>query len=314
MLTMRATILLPEQLSLFEIACAIELFALPRPEFSSWYTTRVVSYENAPINGLCNTQFVCEHINRLPECELLVIPCYPVENTAVNEVMAEDILQHVQKGGRVISFCSGTFLLAELGLLEGRIATTHWQYAATFQSRYPHIPFKDDILYVYDGTLGCSAGSAAGIDLGIEVIRQDFGYAVANSVARRLVLPAHRNGGQSQFVSPATPNTLSSLSSALEWAVTHLADHPTVEDMAQKAHMTRRTFDRHFIKQFNMTPLNWLQDRKIETAQRLLETSDFNLDRIAELSGYKSAITLRHNFKQRLTISPIEYREQFKQA
>ncbi|MEM0911384.1 MAG: DJ-1/PfpI family protein, partial [Pseudomonadota bacterium] len=175
---MRVIILILEQLSLFELACAVELFALPREEIEGWYTTRIVSLSDTVFDGLCNTQFTCEQVHALQACDLLVIPSFPVATKTVNEKVRKEVLNHYDAGGRIISFCSGSFLLAELGLLQGRVATTHWRYADAFKARFPHVEYKEDILYTYDGKVGCSAGSAAGIDLGIEVIRQDYGYKI----------------------------------------------------------------------------------------------------------------------------------------
>lgn len=309
---MKVTILVLEKLSLFELACAVELFALPRDEFTSWYQTTIVSFNQSVFDGLCGSQFVCQQVGDLPPTDLLVIPSFPVNQVKINEQVKAAILNHYYAGGRIISFCSGSFLLAELGILNGRIATTHWRYAERFKSRFKHIRYQDDILYTYDGQIGCSAGSAAGIDLGIEVIRHDFGHHVANSVARRLVLPAHRSGGQTQYVEKPLKLTKSSLSQSLDWAVANLTAQLTIADIAKHANMTRRTFDRQFKQHYNMTPLTWLLERKIELAKALLEDSCCSIEAVAEQAGFESAVTLRHNFKKYLSISPTEYRLRFK--
>ncbi|XOV78698.1 MAG: helix-turn-helix domain-containing protein [Aestuariibacter sp.] len=309
---MRATILVTEQLSLFELASAIELFALPREEFEHWYTTKVVALKRASFNGLCETQFHCEKVVHIPASDLLVIPSFPVGKIDIDAHLQNEVLKHYERGGRIISFCSGAFLLAELGLLDGRVATTHWRYADRFKSQFPHINYKDDILYQYDGVIGCSAGSAAGIDLGIEVIRQDFGYDCANAVARRLVLPAHRNGGQAQFVEKPIVKTKSNISQTLDWAVLNLSPELTISDMARNANMTRRTFDRQFKKHYKMTPLHWLLERKVDKARQLLESTNYSMEQLAQLSGFESAVTLRHNFKKCLSISPMDYRLRFR--
>lgn len=307
----QVTILLTNQLSMFEFSSALELFALPRPELDPWYETRVVSLIRSSYPALGSTVVHCEHISRLPEAELLVIPSYSIEPQAVSKTLVEAVREHHARGGRTISFCSGSFLLAEAGLLDGRVATTHWRYAEEFQRRFPGIRFDGNILYAYDGTVGCSAGSSAGIDLGTEVIRQDFGHRVANSVARRLVLPAHRSGGQSQFVEKPISYRPTSISRAMDWAVRNLSRDVGVEAIAAQANMTRRTFDRQFRKFYNMTPAAWLAERKLEVAKGLLETTDSPIEQIALQSGYESAVTLRQNFKKSLSISPSEYRQKF---
>ncbi|MEW9799728.1 GlxA family transcriptional regulator [Alteromonas sp. CYL-A6] len=305
------TILLTNQVSMFELSCALELFALPRREFDSWYTARVVSLTSDSFPSLCNTVFKCEQVSQLPHSDLLIIPSYSVQFSDSHQVIVEQVRKHSMGGGKTISFCSGAFLLAESGLLDGRVATTHWMYADLFQKRFPHIQFKPDIIYQYDGVVGCSAGSAAGIDLGIEVIRQDFGHKAANTVARRLVLPAHRSGGQSQYVEKPVSLRPSSISKALEWAVQNLSSDLSIEDIASKASMSRRSFDRNFKKNYKMTPGEWLTERKLETAKKLLETTELSIEQVAVRSGYDSPITLRQNFKKTLSTSPTNYRMSF---
>lgn len=308
---MKVTILVLEKLSLFELACAVELFALPRDDIKAWYTSDIVSLNQTTFDGLCSTQFICRQVESLPKCDLLVIPSFPITTKKIDKTISTEILNHVNLGGRIISFCSGSFLLASLGLLDGKEATTHWQYAQEFKSRFPKVSYKEDILYTYDGLIGCSAGSAAGIDLGIEVIRQDYGHKIANTVARRLVLAAHRSGGQLQFVERPISKTKSTLSSSLDWAVLNLTPELSISDIANKANMTRRTFDRHFKKHYNMTALDWLSHRKLEVAKSLLESTNASIEQIAGQSGFESAVTLRHNFKRYLSISPREYRNLF---
>ncbi|MEO2266738.1 helix-turn-helix domain-containing protein [Pseudoalteromonas sp. YIC-656] len=309
---MKVTILLLEKLSLFELACAVELFALPREDISDWYQTKIVSLSNSTFEGLCSSHFTCEHVNQLEPCDLLVIPSFPVEAQTIDDTIRQEILKHFNAGGRIISFCSGSFLLAALGLLDNREATTHWRYSDEFRARFPGVIYREDILYTYDGVIGCSAGSAAGIDLGIEVIRQDYGHKIANSVARRLVLPAHRSGGQAQFVEKPLETAKSVLSNTLDWAVLNLTPQLSIADIAAKANMTRRTFDRQFIKHYKITPLHWLMQRKLDVAKTLLESTQHPIEHIAEQSGFESAVTLRHNFKKYLSISPREYRGRFK--
>ena len=307
----RVVILLTESLSLFEYACATELFALKRDEFTQWYETDTVSMSHSQYEGLAGTVLHCRQVKQLPDCDLLIVPSFPVNVQSVSPVLINALQQHHARGGKIISFCSGAFLLAAAGLLDGRTATTHWRYASAFQSRFPHITFREDILYHYDGQVGCSAGSAAGVDLGIEVIRQDYGHHAANIVARRLVLPAHRSGGQSQFVAKPASTGSSGLARSLEWAVKNLTHTLTVEDIAAKANMTRRTFDRHFRKHFNVTPQVWLTQRKIEIAQQLLEGSALNIEQIALQAGYENSTSLRINFKKYVSVSPSQYRQQF---
>lgn len=308
---MQVTILLSEQLSMFELASALELFALERPEFELWYQCELVSFGQSKYSGLCGINLEVKQVDQLPKADLIVIPSYPVKQTNLSNELRQQLLDHYHNGGRLISFCSGSFLLAQLGLLNGREAVTHWRYKEQFKSRFPHIKLNEEVLYRYDGKIGCSAGSAAGIDLGIQVIRQDFGFEKANKVARRLVLPAHRNGGQAQFVEKAVTKHESQLSATLDWVVKNLNPDINITDLANKANMTRRTFDRHFKKHYQMTPQRWLIERKLESAKALLETTDYGIEKIAILSGFDSSVTLRHNFNKYLSVSPSLYRSTF---
>lgn len=309
--SVKVTILLLEQLSMFELASALELFAMERPEFELWYQCQLVSYGKSKYSGLCGFNLEVKQVEQLPQSDLIVIPSYPVKQTNISNELRLQLLSHYHNGGRLISFCSGSFLLAELGVLDDREAVTHWRYKEEFKNRFPHINLNEDVLYQYDGIIGCSAGSAAGIDLGIEVIRQDYGFEKANKVARRLVLPAHRNGGQAQFVEKALSKHKSQLSETLDWAVQNLTSDINITDLANKANMTRRTFDRHFKKHYHMTPQNWLIERKLENAKVLLETTGYSIEKIAILSGFDSSVTLRHNFNKYLSISPSLYRATF---
>jgi AraC family transcriptional activator FtrA len=307
------SILAYDKVSLFELACAVELFAIPRPEFAQWYQTDVVTFSESPLSLVSNLSFTCKTVTDLDHTDLLIIPSWPVEQVEVDPVLSETILKLYSRGGRIVSFCSGSFLLARLGLLNGRTATTHWRYADEFKQQFPAVGYVDDVLYVHDGQIGCSAGSASAIDLGIEVIRQDFGFEFANAVARRLVLPAHRTGGQKQYVEKVVNQDKNHFSSALEWAATNLDSELSIDQLAQRANMTRRTFDRRFRQTFNQTATQWLILQKLDLAKGLLESSNENLERIATNSGFNNAITLRHNFNKYLAISPSRYRDQFRQ-
>jgi AraC family transcriptional activator FtrA len=196
-------------------------------------------------------------------------------------------------------------------LLDGRRGVTHWRYADEFKSRFPLTEYVENVLYLYEGKIGCSAGSSAAIDLGIEVIRIQYGYQIANQIARRLVLAAHRNGGQSQFVEAPIPKQTSHFSETLDWAIQHIEQSIEINQLADKANMTRRTFDRHFRKTINMSPKEWLIQQRLERAKTLLESTGQNIEIIAHHSGFETAMAMRHNFRKYLGVSPSIYRKQF---
>lgn len=306
----QVAILIDEGAALFELGCAVELFALPRPEIPNWYQSEVVSFSNQPLSATGGLLIQPKVVSSLSGYEMLIIPSWPI-NRAVPEIISVELKRFYQAGGKMISFCSGAFLLGEIGLLDGRRGVTHWRYADEFKARFTSTEYVDDVLYLYEGNIGCSAGSSAAIDLGIEVIRTQFGYQIANQVARRLVLAAHRSGGQSQFVETPVPKETSYFSETLDWAIQHINQSIEVNQLADKANMTRRTFDRHFRKTINMSPKEWLIYQRLERAKSLLESTDQNIEVIAHHSGFETAMAMRHNFRKYLRLSPSSYRNQF---
>jgi len=233
----KIAILAHPNVALFELACAVELFALPRPEFTEWYASSVVSFQHEPIQTDGSMSISVGQITSLSPFDTVILPSWPSSKTDIPKKLRTELNKHHKQGGRILAFCSGAFLLAEIGLLKNREATTHWKYASTFKQRYPEISYLENVLYSFDGQVGCSAGSSAAIDLGIELIRHDFGYEAANSVARRLVMSPHRQGGQSQFVETPVMKTNNQFAVALEWAMKNLNTTITVDQLASRANM-----------------------------------------------------------------------------
>ncbi|WP_395373609.1 helix-turn-helix domain-containing protein [Marinicella sp. W31] len=305
-------ILTHQNTPLFELGCAAELFMTNRPEIENWYQAEVISFENQPINvGHSSIQLLLKQVSSLRDYDFLIVTSWPVSHPHINSLLKQEVLALFARGGRIISLCSGAFLLAETGLLDQHKATTHWRYASDFKRRYPQVHYVDDHLYVYDGRIGCSAGSAAALDLGLQVIREDFGYHICNSIARRLVIPPHRQGGQSQFVEAPVVKHNNHFTETLDWANRNISKRIHVDDLAQKANMSRRTFDRKFRSSLNMSPKDWLIQQRLKQAQHFLETTSNSIETIASQSGFDNALTLRHHFRQRLGTSPSEYRKQF---
>jgi transcriptional regulator GlxA family with amidase domain len=213
----------------------------------------------------------------------------------------------------MVSYCSGAFALAAAGILDGRPATTHWMYAADLARRYPAVHVVPDVLYVDDGQVLTSAGTAAGIDLSLHIVRLDHGSDVANLVARRMVVPPHRDGGQAQYVDvPVAPvEDTVVLGPTLDWIVDHLAEPLTVEAMAAHAMVSPRTFARRFRAVTGTTPLQWLLLQRVAHARRLLETTGLPVERIADASGLGSAANLRTHFQRVVGTSPTTYRRTF---
>ncbi len=307
----RVAILTYNGAALFELGCAVELFGLPRPEFPSWYECDVVTFNSGSLAMTAGVQLKCKVVQNLDDYHMLVVPSWPVGGDEIPANLITAMNRFHATGKRIISFCSGAFLLGELGFLDGREATTHWRYSDQFKSRFPAVYYMDDVLYVYDGPIGCSAGSSAAIDLGIEVIRKDYGYQVANQVARRLVMAAHRSGGQSQFVETPLLEIPNQFAQSLDWALSNLTAAIDINTFAIQANMSRRTFDRKFRSTFNVTPKEWLTAQRLNKAKQLLECESCSVEKVAELSGFDNAITMRHHFRKSVGVSPKQYRNQF---
>lgn len=300
----------------FEFACTTEIFGLPRPEFGAgWYRFETCSIGGRRVNGQYGTSLsVTGDLERLAKAGTIVIPGWQGIDVDVPEVLREALRAAYSRGARLVSICSGAFVLAATGLLDGKRATTHWRYAEALRRRYPDVQVDPRVLYVDEGQLLSSAGSAAGLDLCLHLVRRDFGADVANRVARRLVIAPHREGGQAQFLErPVDRRERGPLAAVLERLQRQLDQPITVADMAGWAAMSERTFMRRFRASTGMTPGDWLTDARMTRARELLEHSDLGIDEIARRAGLGAATTMRHHFRQRLGLSPTEYRARFSQ-
>jgi AraC family transcriptional activator FtrA len=253
-------------------------------------------------------------LERLAAAGTIVIPGWQGIDVPV-PVETLEALRHAHgRGARLLSICSGSFVLAAAGLLDGKRATTHWRYAEALQSRYPQVRVDPDVLYIDEGRILTSAGSAAGLDLCLHLIRRDFGAGIANQVARRLVIPPHRDGGQAQFLDrPVDQRERGPLSIVLERVQRRLHLPITISEMARWAAMSERTFIRRFRAATGMTPGDWITCQRIGLAKDLLERSSFAIEQVAARSGLGTSTTMRHHFRKRIGLSPIEYRKRFSQ-
>ncbi len=301
-------------LCMFEFAVAAELFGLERPELGvDWYDFEVVSMDAAPLRTLGGLQLTgAGGPDRFEDAGTIIIPGWCDCAKPPPQQLIDSLVRAHANGARLMSICSGVFVLAATGLLDGASATTHWRYIDELRTRYPAIDVRPDILYVDNGSVLTSAGSAAGIDLGLHLIRRDYGPEIANEVARRMVVPAHRDGGQAQFIQrPVAAEDDVSISQTLEWAREHLGEPLTVKDLADHARMSQRTFARRFHEATGATPHRWLTLNRVLRARDLLETTSHSIERVAELSGLGSAANLRHHFERELHTTPSRYRRTF---
>lgn len=301
---------------IFELAVPCEVFGYPRPGLAdSWYDFQLC----APPGTRTAAGFspsTSYGLDRLAEADTVIVPaCRSVHDEQPGELVAA-VATAYERGARIVSLCSGAFVLAAAGILDGRPATTHWLYADLLARSYPKVKVDASVLYIDDGDILTSAGTAAGLDLCLHIVRSDYGAAVANTLAKRLVMPAHRPGGQAQYIDPDMPSTAGTdqLAPVLDWAQQRLHQPLTVDDLAAHAHLTPRTLIRRFRSATGTTPMKWLQQLRINRARELLETTDLPVDRIAERTGLGSPANLRHHFTRTVGTPPSSYRRAFRTA
>ena len=298
----------------FEFGVAVELFGLPRPEMGEgWYRFATAAVEPGELRGLGGVRIAADGgLGLLSQASVIVAPGWRGAAHPVPEPLVEALKLAHARGARLMSICSGVFVLAATGLLDGRRATTHWRYAEALRTRHPAIEVLPDVLYVDEGDVLTSAGSAAGLDLGLHLIRRDFGPEAANSVARRLVIPPHRDGGQAQFIERPVPSAheASRLSPILDRMRADLSGEHTIRALAAAAGMSSRTFLRRFEAATGQTPARWLLAERLNRARDLLETSSIGVDQVAEAVGL-GAPALRHHFRRQFSTTPGAYRARF---
>ncbi len=307
-------IIVYEGLSLFEFGCAIEIFGVAKPETcDKWYRVATCSVESGFLRGPWGILAQPEHgIEILSKANTIIIPGWKNIDALVPQELCQALNQANKRGARIMSICTGAFVLAAAGLLDNKKATTHWLHAAELSSRFPRVQVKADVLYVDEGDILTSAGSAAGIDLCLHLIRRDLGPRVANQVARRMVVPAHREGGQAQFIeSPVTHPDKSSLSRLLENIRLNLSDEWSIIKMARKANVSTRTFQRHFVRAMGLPAGEWLLMERLQAAKNLLEETNLSTEQISVRVGFSDAATLRNHFRNKLGLSPTSYRKLF---
>jgi transcriptional regulator GlxA family with amidase domain len=251
----------------------------------------------------------------LHEADTVVVPGIGDNGWPVADEVLDAVRAAAERGARIASICTGAFVLGAAGLLDGRRATTHWAYARRFARLFPEVEIDPRVLYVDDGDVLTSAGVAAGIDLCLHMVRCDHGAEAANRVARRIVVAAHREGGQAQFVErPLTEAPSGGLAATRAWMVERLAEPLTVADMARHAGYSARSFARRFQAETGTSPLRWLIGQRVEHARRLLEGTDLPVEHVAERAGFGTAVAMRQHFARALSTSPTTYRRSFRTA
>jgi AraC family transcriptional regulator, transcriptional activator FtrA len=304
-----------DRLAMFEFGITAEFFALQRPELDFVpYRFAVAAADPPPLRGLGGIRVdVDGGLELLGEANLVVVPGWRDLDETPRPEITEALRAAVARGCRVASICSGAFLLAHAGLLDGRRATTHWLHTERLKRLFPQIRVEPDVLYVDEGNVMTSAGSAAGIDLLLHLVRKDYGPHLANQFARRMVVPPHRDGGQSQFVvQPIAVRTNDRIAAVADWMAGNLSSAITIDALADRAAMSLRTFTRRFRAATGAAPIEWLIRLRVRRAQDLLETTDVPIDHVAHASGFGAPETLRHHFRKVVGTTPSAWRSSFR--
>jgi transcriptional regulator GlxA family with amidase domain len=312
----RVTVVGYEGLSPFELGVAAEVFALPRPELEVhwWYEFSLCAERPGVLPALGGFGMAIEHgLEELERADTIILPGSPdVHGNPSAELLDALRAAHARRA-RLVSICSGAFVLAATGLLDGRRAATHWRYAPLLARRYPRVKVVPDVLYVDGDDLLTSAGTAAGIDLCLHIVRRDHGAEVANRVARRMVVAAHRDGGQAQFIDlpvPARPAD-DPIAAAMDWALGRLPERVGVEDMARRANLSPRQFSRRFRGATGASPGAWLLRRRLDAALPLLESSDEPVEQVGTRVGFPTPAAFRRHFARAYGVPPSHWRRSF---
>ncbi|MGB9990376.1 transcriptional regulator FtrA [Pseudoduganella rhizocola] len=303
-----------DRLCTFEFGCTVELFALERPELEvAWYDFAVCAVEPGPIRAAGGITVQAPYAPELLEqADTIIIPGWRDADEAPPEALLVQLRAAYARGARLCSICSGVFLLAAAGLLDGKRATTHWRYAERLARRYPKVQVLEDDLYVDEGRLITSAGSAAGLDMLLHLVRRDYGARVGNMVAQRLVVAPHREGGQAQFLPrPMAHDEQGRLSRLMDYLRSHPHGEHSIKSMAGRAAMSARTLQRQFQEATGMGPIEWLTRERVAIAKDLLESPELPLAQVAERAGFGSEESLRHHFRRIASTTPGAYRRAF---
>jgi AraC family transcriptional activator FtrA len=298
----------------FEFGCTAELFALQRPELGvNWYRFEVCSMERRPLRAAGGIRVVAPHGPKiLDRADTIVIPGWRDADELPPSALLKRIRAAYERGARLCSICSGVFVLAAAGILAGKKVTTHWRYADKLARLYPELEVDAKALYVDEGQILTSAGSAAGLDMFLHLVRRDHGARVANMVAQRLVVPAHREGGQAQYLPrPLPTDDRGRLSKLMDWVRTHPAAPHTLATLAKRASMSPRTLQRQFRETVGLAPHEWIVRERIGIAKDLLEGAGAQMNRVAEEVGFRSQESFRRHFRKITGTSPSAYRKQF---
>jgi transcriptional regulator GlxA family with amidase domain len=298
----------------FEFGVVCEVFGIDRTATGGpGFEFHIATADPGPVPmSLGFPIHVANDLSVAADADLIAVPAHMIGTETVDERYLSVIRDAAARGAWVLSVCSGAFALAQAGILEGRRATTHWMHTDRLARRFPGIEVDPDVLFVQDDKIVTSAGTASGIDAALHIVRVEHGAAAANVIARRMVVPPQRDGGQAQYIpTPIPERRADSFAEVTDWMLQHLDQDLTVDQLARRALMSSRTFARRFRADLGTTPAAWLNRQRILRAQQLLEQTDSGLEQIAQLAGFGTAAVMRHHFLKVLQTTPTAYRRTF---
>ncbi|MFF1696466.1 GlxA family transcriptional regulator [Streptomyces sp. NPDC058257] len=311
----RVVALLNEPQSPFELACAAEVFGTVRQDLPAHYDFAVCARRPGLVRTTVGHSILVEQgLAALQAADTVIVPGWQPPGAAAPPDVIDELRAAHRRGARLAAICTGAFVLAQAGLLDGRSATTHWRRTTQLATAFPRVSVDADVLYIDHGDVATSAGTGAGIDLCLHLVRSDHGAAYAAQIARSMVLPPHREGSQLQYAAPTTyagTRAAESLAPLLEWALSQLDARLTVDQLAAQAGVSGRTLARRFVEQLGTGPGQWLLGQRLDAARALLEQTDLPVETIATRVGLSSAVNLRRRFRNAFGVTPSAYRRTF---
>jgi transcriptional regulator GlxA family with amidase domain len=295
----------------FEFGVVCEVFGVDRKDTGGpVFDFSIATAEPGPVpTSLGYDMLITNDLSVAADADLVAIPAHSTDS--IDERVLQVVRDAEARGAWVLSVCSGAFVLAQAGILDGRRSTTHWMYTDKLAAEYPGTVVDPDVLFVEDRRVVTSAGTASGIDAALHIVRKELGAAATNAIARRMVVPPQRDGGQSQYIEPPAPESCDSFATVAQWMLDNLADDLTIDQLARRALMSPRTFARRFRAEMGTTPAAWLNRQRLIRAQQHLERTDSSLESIAQNTGFGTAAVMRHHFLKVLQTTPMAYRRAF---
>ncbi|MBB5916900.1 AraC family transcriptional activator FtrA [Nocardia transvalensis] len=308
--------LVAEPQASFELACVADVFGIERDGVPPWADFRVAAEQPGPVRAKAGYHIVVEHgLDSVTDAEIVFVTGWPTPDEPPSRSLTDALVRAHAHGATVVGLCSGTYVLAAVGLLDGRTATTHWSQTDDLARRYPSVQVTPDVLFVDHGDVATSGGAGAAADLALHIVRRRCGASLADTIARHMVLPPHRVGGQRQYaIQPQRRHTPGAMGGLLDWCVDHLAQDLSLRALAKRSGLSARTLHRRFETQLGTTPAAWVQQQRMMRAATLLQTTDLPVAAIAASVGLSDPANFRKQFRSATGINPNRYRDTFTSA